>query len=105
MQIIKEGWNFFVDRNMCKVLGIDEGIYDMLTCTYYTWLEVGIPCAYKCINFALGTMLNQNLDKTIDKPIYYASRLMNSAKKNYTTTEKETLAMINDVKKIHTFMY
>jgi hypothetical protein len=50
-------------------------------------------------------MLNQNLDKTIDKPIYYASRLMNSAKKNYTTTEKETLAMINDVKKIHTFMY
>jgi hypothetical protein len=32
-------------------------------------------------NFALGIMLGQNLDNTIDRPIYYASRLMNSAKK------------------------
>jgi hypothetical protein len=39
-------------------------------------------------NFALGSMLNQNLDKTIDKPIYYASRLMNNVEKNYTTTLK-----------------
>jgi hypothetical protein len=25
-------------------------------------------------NYAIGTMLVQNLDETIDKPIYYASR-------------------------------
>jgi hypothetical protein len=37
-------------------------------------------------NFALGAMLSQNL---IDRPIYYASRLMNTAKKNYTTMEKK----------------
>jgi hypothetical protein len=31
------------------------------------------------LNFAFGAMLNQNLDKSIDKPIYYATRLMNYA--------------------------
>jgi hypothetical protein len=31
--------------------------------------------------FAIGAMLNQNLDKTIDEPIFYTIRLMNSAKK------------------------
>jgi hypothetical protein len=39
-------------------------------------------------------MLGQNPNNTIDRPIYYASRFMNNAKKNYTTIEKETLAMI-----------
>jgi len=38
-------------------------------------------------------MLEKQLDNTIDKPIYYAIRLMNSAKKNYTTTEKETFML------------
>jgi hypothetical protein len=46
------------------------------------------------LNFALGAMLSQNPNKTIDKPIQYASKLMNNAKKNYVTTKKEALAMI-----------
>jgi hypothetical protein len=28
------------------------------------------------LNYAIGTMLVQNLDDAIDKPIYYASQLM-----------------------------
>jgi hypothetical protein len=54
--------------------------------------------------FALGAMLSQNANKTIDRPIYYASRLMNSAKKNYTTTKKEILAMIYVVKKFKHYL-
>ncbi len=50
-------------------------------------------------NFVLGIMLGQNLDNTIEKIIYYASRLMNSAEKNYTTIEKEALAVIYAVNK------
>ncbi len=34
-------------------------------------------------------MLNQNPNKTIERPIYYASRLMNNVKNNYTTTKKK----------------
>ncbi len=44
-------------------------------------------------------MLSQNPDKTINRPIYYVGRLMNNVKENYTTTEKEVLAMIYAVKK------
>jgi hypothetical protein len=47
------------------------------------------------VHFVLGVMLSQNLDNTIDKPIYYASKLMNSAKKNYTTTGKKNFG--NDI--------
>jgi hypothetical protein len=44
-------------------------------------------------------MLAQNLDNTIDRPIYYASQLMNNIEKNYTTTKKKALTMIYVVKK------
>jgi hypothetical protein len=40
-------------------------------------------------------MLAQNLDNTIDKPIYYANQLMTGAKKNYSTIDKE--ALCNDL--------
>ncbi len=50
-------------------------------------------------NFALTTMLGQNSDNMIDCPIYYVSWLMSSIKKNYTTTEKEALAMVYAIKK------
>ncbi len=39
-------------------------------------------------NFALGVMLEQKLDNIIDKLIYYASRLMNSAKKTIPIDRK-----------------
>jgi hypothetical protein len=55
-------------------------------------------------NFALGVMLGQNPNNTIDRPIYYASRLMNSEEKNYTRVEKEALTMIYDVKKFRHYL-
>jgi hypothetical protein len=51
VQITKEGWGIFMDIGMCQILGMDVGIYDMPTCTYQTWLEVKVPCAYWCIKF------------------------------------------------------
>ncbi len=54
--------------------------------------------------FAQGVMLGQNPNNTIDKLIYYASKLMNSVEKNYTTTEKETLAMIYVIKKFKHYL-
>jgi hypothetical protein len=55
-------------------------------------------------NFVLGVMLGPNPNYTIDRPIYYASKLMNNAKNNYTTTEKEILTMIYAMKKFRRYL-
>jgi hypothetical protein len=55
-------------------------------------------------NFALGVMLGQNPNNTIDRPIYYASRLMNNIENNYTITEKEALAIMYAMKKFKHYL-
>ncbi|KAF8106389.1 hypothetical protein N665_0140s0002 [Sinapis alba] len=44
-------------------------------------------------DFAVGTVLGQKKDKTLNV-IYYASRTLNDAQRNYATTEKELLAVV-----------
>ena len=44
-------------------------------------------------------MLAQPHEGNMDLPVSYASRQLNTAKKNYTTTEREGLSMIYVVKK------
>ncbi|GKA23819.1 putative nucleotidyltransferase, ribonuclease H [Tanacetum coccineum] len=48
-------------------------------------------------DYAVGAVLGQKIDKHF-KPIHYASKTMNGAQENYTTTEKELLAVIRDKK-------
>ena len=55
-------------------------------------------------NIAVGAMLAQNPTGKIDQPIAYASRLLSKAEKNYTTTEKEALAMVYAVNKFHHYL-
>jgi hypothetical protein len=50
-------------------------------------------------------MLGQNFDNTIEKPNYYANRLMNNVEKNYTTTKKEALTMIYAIKKFRHYLF
>ncbi len=45
-------------------------------------------------NLVVGTTLTQNLGNKCNQPIAYASRLWNSAKHNYTTMERNVLAMV-----------
>nr|GFB95884.1 reverse transcriptase domain-containing protein [Tanacetum cinerariifolium] len=44
-------------------------------------------------NFAIGAVLGQRHEKHF-KPIHYASKTMNDAETNYTTTEKDMLAVV-----------
>nr|KYP31252.1 Retrovirus-related Pol polyprotein from transposon opus [Cajanus cajan] len=48
---------------------------------------------YDASNYALGVVLAQRVDK-FPRVIYYASRTLDAAQANYTTTKKELLAIV-----------
>ncbi|GKV49749.1 hypothetical protein SLEP1_g56483 [Rubroshorea leprosula] len=54
-------------------------------------------------NDALGAVLGQRKDRKFHT-IYYASRIMNDAQKNYTTTEKELLAVVFAFEKFRPYL-
>ncbi|WJZ97272.1 hypothetical protein VitviT2T_015890 [Vitis vinifera] len=54
-------------------------------------------------DFAIGVVLGQRED---GKPsvIYYASKTLNESQRNYTTTEKELLAVVFALDKFHAYL-
>nr|GFA67527.1 reverse transcriptase domain-containing protein [Tanacetum cinerariifolium] len=54
-------------------------------------------------DYAVGTVLGQRVEKHF-RPIHYASKTMNQAKTNYTTTEKEMLAVVYAFKKFRSYL-
>ncbi|XP_057452284.1 uncharacterized protein LOC130744109 [Lotus japonicus] len=54
-------------------------------------------------NYALGVVLAQKVDK-LPRVIYYASRTLDSAQANYTTTEKELLAIVFALDKFRSYL-
>lgn len=55
-------------------------------------------------NIAVGAMLAQNPTGKCDQPIMYASRLLNTAERNYTRTEREALAMVYALQKFRHYL-
>lgn len=64
-----------------------------------------IPFELMCdaSDYALGAVLGQRLDGHF-RPIYYASRTLTGAQKNYTTTEKELLAVVFAFDKFRSYL-
>nr|GEY46409.1 reverse transcriptase domain-containing protein [Tanacetum cinerariifolium] len=54
-------------------------------------------------DYAVGAVLGQRIDKHF-RPIHYASKTMNQAEANYTTTKKEMLAVVYAFEKFHSYL-
>nr|GFD06924.1 reverse transcriptase domain-containing protein [Tanacetum cinerariifolium] len=54
-------------------------------------------------NFAVGAVLGQRIEKHF-RPIHYANKTMNHAETNYTTTEKEMLAVVYAFEKFRSYL-
>nr|GFA34436.1 reverse transcriptase domain-containing protein [Tanacetum cinerariifolium] len=54
-------------------------------------------------DFAIGAVFGQRYEKHF-KPIHYASKTINNAKTNYTTTEKEMLAVVCAFEKFQSYL-
>lgn len=54
-------------------------------------------------DYAVGAVLGQRVDKLF-RPIYYASKTMNEHQINYTTTEKEMLAVVFALDKFRSYI-
>ena len=55
-------------------------------------------------SIALGAVLAQPGEMTIDHLVYFASRKLSNAEKNYTMTEREALAMVYSLQKFRHYL-
>nr|GFA85059.1 reverse transcriptase domain-containing protein [Tanacetum cinerariifolium] len=69
----------------------------MFTCPYGTFAYKRMP------DYAIGAVLGQRIEKHF-RPIHYASKTMNQAEANYTTTEKEMLTIVYAFEKFRSYL-
>nr|GFB95002.1 reverse transcriptase domain-containing protein [Tanacetum cinerariifolium] len=62
-----------------------------------------IELMYDASDYAVGAVLGQRIEKYF-WPIHYASKTMNQAEANYTTTEKEMLAVVYAFEKFRSYL-
>ncbi|GFU70442.1 retrovirus-related Pol polyprotein from transposon 297 [Trichonephila clavipes] len=65
--------------------------------------EACITCGGHASNYALGAVLLQG-EGSDEHPIEYASRLLTPAERNYSTTEREALAVVWALKKFRGYI-
>ena len=77
----------------------------LITAPIITPPEWGIPFELMCdaSDVAIGAVLGQKKEK-LHHVIYYASKVLNEAQKNYTTTEKELLAIVYAFEKFRQYL-
>nr|GFA04496.1 reverse transcriptase domain-containing protein [Tanacetum cinerariifolium] len=101
------GWRatfrFPLIRRTKKKLRLRAHMEHLLTSTYR--LDSDQPFELMCdaSDFAVGDVLGQRIEKHF-RPIHYASKTMTQAESNYTTTEKEMLAVVYAFEKYRSYL-
>nr|GFA75121.1 reverse transcriptase domain-containing protein [Tanacetum cinerariifolium] len=67
------------------------------------WRDMPFELRCDASDFAIRAVLGQHQDKNF-RPIHYASKTMTEAKSNYTTTEKEMLAVVYVFEKFRSYL-
>ena len=77
----------------------------LVTAPVISALDWTLPFELMCdaSDDAIGAVLGQRHNKFLHV-IYYASRVLNDAQKNYTTTEKELLAVVYTIDKLRSYL-
>jgi hypothetical protein len=75
-------------------------------CTYFGFprLEQGISRACRCILYCIRSCVSTTGAGDIDHPLAFASRKLSTTEINYTTTEREGLAMVYALQKFHHYL-
>jgi hypothetical protein len=66
--------------------------------------EFGFPAHIDAFQLAVGAIFAHNPIGKFDQSVMYVSKLLNSIERNYTTTEREALAMVYALQKFKHYL-
>ncbi|KAL4297728.1 hypothetical protein GQ457_12G018060 [Hibiscus cannabinus] len=101
--LLEQGRPFEFDNDCIKAFNLLK--QKLVTAPIVEPLDWKLPFELMCdaSDYAIGAVLGQKKGK-IFHPIYYASKTLNDAQVNYTTTEKEMLAVIFAFDKFRSYL-
>ncbi|GJS71825.1 reverse transcriptase domain-containing protein, partial [Tanacetum coccineum] len=76
-----------------KGIEVDKAKIDVISKLPHPTIDQPFELMCDASDYAIGAVLGQRIEKHF-RPIHYASKIMTEAETNYTTTEKEMLAVI-----------
>nr|GEW92584.1 reverse transcriptase domain-containing protein [Tanacetum cinerariifolium] len=91
-----------LERMLKSVSNLKEKI-DRSSNSYCSELDQPFELMCDASDFAVGVVLGQRIEKHF-RPIHYASKTMTQAETNYTTTEKEIIAVVYAFEKFRSYL-
>ena len=89
-------WNDDLEQAFCK---LKKMVSEETLLTYPNW-DIPFTIHTDASDYQLGAVISQN-----DKPIAFFSRRLSKAQKNYTTTEKELLSIVECLKQFRGILF